>query len=79
MLQNHSLTHSCCNCNGLDETADGNTDANLAMQQLLSAPFKMVSKRVRMQFTCSFKDLPSSCWGRVDLKGVKTLVGEYFY
>jgi hypothetical protein len=39
-------------------------------------PSKVVSKPTRIQLTCSFKEIPPSAWGRLDFKGVKTLVNK---
>lgn len=41
-----------------------------------SAPSKIVTKKMRIQFTCGFKEMPPLLWGRIDLKGLKTIIGE---
>jgi hypothetical protein len=30
---------------------------------------------MRIQFTCGFKEMPPLLWGRIDLKGLKTIIG----
>lgn len=39
-------------------------------------PSKVISKPTRVQLTCAFKETPPSAWGRLDLKGVKTLINK---
>ena len=41
-----------------------------------SAPSKIVTKKMRIQFTCGFKEMPPLLWGRIDLKGLKTIIGQ---
>lgn len=31
---------------------------------------------MRIQFTCGFKEMPPTLWGRIDLKGLKTIIGK---
>jgi hypothetical protein len=39
-------------------------------------PSKIVSTPTRVQLTCAFKEIPPSAWGRLDFKGVKTLINK---
>lgn len=41
-----------------------------------SAPSKIIAKKMRIQFTCGFKEMPPTLWGRIDLKGLKTIIGK---
>lgn len=44
-----------------------------------SAPSKIVTKKMRIQFTCGFKEMPPLLWGRIDLKGLKTIIGQRIF
>mmetsp|Transcript_334 Transcript_334/g.618 ORF Transcript_334/g.618 Transcript_334/m.618 type:complete len:893 (+) Transcript_334:113-2791(+) len=56
----------------MDRIADERVDSSLNEDQ--QPPFKIISKKVKIQFTCGFKELPSNTWGRSDFKGVKTII-----
>ena len=53
--------------------ASGNGDEEIALN---APPSKIVSVMTRVQLTCSFKEIPPSAWGRLDFKGVKTLISK---
>jgi hypothetical protein len=39
-------------------------------------PSKVVSTPTRVQLTCTFKEIAPAAWGRLDFKGVKTLINK---
>ena len=39
-------------------------------------PSKVISTPTRVQLTCAFKEIAPSAWGRLDFKGVKTLINK---